>query len=30
MYKVELLAEAFNLDSLKLNIENGCDGSLYR
>ena len=25
MYKVELLAEAFNLDSLKLNIENGCD-----
>ena len=25
MNKVELLAEAFNLDSLKLNIENGCD-----
>lgn len=25
MHKVELLAEAFNLDSLKLNIENGCD-----
>ena len=25
MHKVELLAEAFNLNSLKLNIENGCD-----
>lgn len=25
MHKVELLAEAFNLDSVKLNIENGCD-----
>ena len=25
MHKVELLAEVFNLDSLKLNIENGCD-----
>ena len=25
MHKVELLAEAFDLDSLKLNIENGCD-----
>lgn len=25
MHKVELLAEAFNLDSLKLNIDNGCD-----
>ena len=23
MHKVELLAEAFNLNSLKLNIENG-------
>lgn len=25
MHKVELLAEIFNFDSLKLNIENGCD-----
>ena len=25
MHKVELLAEVFDLDSLKLNIENGCD-----
>ena len=25
MHKVELLAEVFNLESLKLNIENGCD-----
>ncbi len=25
MHNVELLAEAFNLDSLKLNIDNGCD-----
>lgn len=25
MHKVELLAEAFDLESVKLNIENGCD-----
>ena len=25
MHKVELLAEVFDLESVKLNIENGCD-----
>ena len=25
MHKIELLSEVFDLNSLKLNIENGCD-----